>query len=79
MIRFLYSFSHPENINDCGTEPITQVELLKIGRSNNVERRVRQWKKQCKYAPHLRFAYAMPQYHRIERIVHHQLHKVTQG
>lgn len=73
---FIYGFSHPERraFVKLGTEPIIQTELLKIGRSTNVERRMRQWRRQCKYTPRLEFAHAMPQHHKIERVVHHQLH-----
>lgn len=72
---FIYGFSHPENtFVKFGTGRALQMELLKIGRSDNIERRMRQWRKQCKYVPRLVFAHAMPQHYRIERVIHHQLH-----
>lgn len=71
----IYGFTHPDQILvKLGTGPRIEMELVKIGRSENVGRRMQQWRKQCKYVPRLIFALAMPQHHRIERVVHHQLH-----
>ncbi|KAF3760807.1 DUF1766-domain-containing protein [Cryphonectria parasitica EP155] len=73
---FIYGFVHPSSVLiRLGTGPLRKVGLVKIGRSANVERRMKQWAAQCRYAPSLVFAHAMAQQHqRIERVVHHQLH-----
>lgn len=71
----IYGFARPDQILvKLGTGPCAEMELIKIGRSENVGRRMQQWRKQCKYVPRLIFALAMPQHHRIERVVHQQLH-----
>lgn len=72
----IYGFAHPDQVSfRLGTGPRVEMELIKIGRSRDVGRRMQQWRKQCKYAPRLLFALDMPQqHHRIERVVHHQLH-----
>lgn len=72
---FIYGFAHPDNVLiRLGTGPIIETELVKIGRSDNVVRRMQQWRKQCKYNPRLMFAHAMFHHQRIERVIHHQLH-----
>lgn len=72
---FIYGFSHPDITSvRLGTGPLIELELIKIGRSDNVGRRMHQWRKQCKYIPRLVFAHAMTHHRRIERIIHQQLH-----
>lgn len=74
---FIYGFSHPENLPArLGSGSTIEVKLIKIGRSDNVGRRMREWRKQCKYIPRLVFAHTMAHHHKIERVVHHQLHNV---
>lgn len=75
IIGYVYGFLHPSNVRvRIGTGPMSDIQVIKIGRSVNVERRMRQWKKQCKYEPRVVLNVAMPHHYRIERIVHHQLH-----
>lgn len=72
---FIYGFAHPDNVFiRLGTGPLVELELVKIGRSDNVVRRMQQWRKQCKYNPRLMFAHVMAHHQRIERVIHHQLH-----
>lgn len=71
----IYGFLHAHNVRvRIGTGPISDVQLIKIGRSVNVERRMKEWKKQCKYEPHVVLEAKMHHHCRVERIVHHQLH-----
>lgn len=72
---FIYGFTHAVIVfARLGTGPLIHVDLIKLGRTDNVQRRMHQWRKLCKYEPHLAFAHYMPHHQRIERIVHHQLH-----
>lgn len=71
----IYGFLHPGNVFvRIGTGPISDIQIIKIGRSVKVQRRMKEWKKKCKYEPRVVFNAKMPHHRRIERIVHHQLH-----
>lgn len=71
---FIYGFLHRNTLVRLGTGPALAAQVIKLGRTVNVKRRMKQWKKQCKYDPCVVLALEMPHHHRIERIVHHQLH-----
>lgn len=74
---FIYGFLHPNTLVRMGTGPaLANTQVIKIGRTVNIKRRMKQWKKQCRYKPCVVLALKMPQHHRIERVVHHQLHNV---
>jgi hypothetical protein len=76
---YVYGFTHPEDIimsstpaeaSTCGSR------LIKVGRSVNYERRMREFRRKCKYLPRVVFAHLMPHHLRIELVVHLQLHNV---
>lgn len=72
---FIYGFLLPiDSRVRIGTGPCSNIHIIKIGRSVDVKGRMREWKEQCKYEPLVVFNTNMPHHHRIERIVHHQLH-----
>lgn len=71
----IYGFWHPRNtIVSIGSDSIYHTQVIKIGRSVNVKRRMKEWRKQCKYQPLVVLNIVMPHHQRIERVVHHQLH-----
>lgn len=72
---FIYGFVYPGNVPvRIGSGPIANSQLIKIGRSMDVKRRMKEWRKQCKYEPRVVLEVRMPHHFRIERIIHHQLH-----
>lgn len=71
----IYGFLHPSDTRiRIGSETTYNIQIIKIGRSVNVRRRMKEWRKKCKYVPLVVLNIEMPHHHRIERIVHHQLH-----
>lgn len=71
----IYGFLHPSNTRvRIGRDFTHNIQIIKIGRSVNIRRRMKEWRKKCKYEPLVVLNIEMPQHHRIERIVHHQLH-----
>lgn len=71
----IYGFLHPRNtIIRIGSDSVYHTQIIKIGRSVNVKRRMKEWRKQCKYQPLIVLNIMMPHHQRIERVVHHQLH-----
>ncbi|KUI59052.1 hypothetical protein VP1G_11148 [Cytospora mali] len=74
---YVYGFTHPDDMMFRTSADITQgTHLIKIGRSIDYERRMREFRRSCKYVPYVIFAYFMPHHFRIEMIVHIQLHNV---
>ncbi|KUI72514.1 hypothetical protein VM1G_08404 [Cytospora mali] len=74
---YVYGFTHPDDMMFRMSTDITQgTHLIKVGRSVNYERRMREFRRSCKYVPHVIFAYFMPHHFRIEMVVHLQLHNV---
>lgn len=75
---YVYGFTHPEDIilmNSRTSAETTQgTHLIKIGRSVDYERRMREFQRNCRYVPRVVFAHFMPHHHRIELVVHLQLH-----
>lgn len=71
----IYGFLYPRNTGvRIGSDSTHNIQIFKIGRSVNVQRRMKEWRKKCKYEPRVVLNIKMPHHHRIERIVHHQLH-----
>lgn len=71
----IYGFLHPSNTRvRIRSDSTHNIQILKIGRSVNVKRRMREWRKKCKYEPLVVLNIKMPHHDKIERIVHHQLH-----
>ncbi|ROV92370.1 hypothetical protein VMCG_09113 [Cytospora schulzeri] len=75
---YVYGFMHPDDmLFRTSSEICTQgTHLIKIGRSVNYERRMREFRRNCKYVPRVVFAYFMPHHFRIEMVIHLQLHNV---
>lgn len=75
---YVYGFTHPDDeMFRMSAEPSTRgTHLIKIGRSVNYERRMREFRRNCKYLPRVVFAHLMPHHFRIELVVHLQLHNV---
>ncbi|ROW08187.1 hypothetical protein VPNG_06891 [Cytospora leucostoma] len=72
---YVYGFIHPSDMifqTSAGSNPETH--LIKIGRSIDYERRMREFIRKCKYVPHVVFAHFMHHHFRIELVVHLQLH-----
>ena len=72
---YIYGFMHP---NDLASQPSAGIsrgpKLIKIGRSIDYERRMREIGRKCEYVPNVVFAYHMPHHVRVELVVHLQLH-----
>ncbi|ROV96400.1 hypothetical protein VSDG_05455 [Cytospora chrysosperma] len=76
---YVYGFTHPEDMTMSSTPAEASTcrnRLIKIGRSVNYERRMREFRRNCKYLPRVVFAHLMPHHLRIEMVVHLQLHNV---
>lgn len=72
---YVYGFTHPDDTATMTTTAAKETtHLIKIGRSVDYERRMREFRQRCKYVPRVVFARLMPHHHRIELVVHLQLH-----
>lgn len=71
----VYGFTHPDDLALQAEEGAPRgVNLIKIGRSVNVQRRMREIREKCEYVPNVVFDLHMPHHHRVEKLVHLQLH-----
>lgn len=72
---YVYGFTHPYDTSFGMSAELTQgIHLIKIGRSVDYERRMREFHRKCKYVPHVIFSHTMSHHLRIELVVHLQLH-----
>lgn len=76
-VGYIYCFKHPgdNDVDDrLGPEVLTVIHPVKIGRTRQVPRRIKQWRARCRYEPAVQFAHRMAEHERVEAIVHAQLH-----
>lgn len=83
-VGYVYCFQHPgaKDVLDREVGPddvlLTAAAvvrpLVKIGRTRNLARRMKQLRRHCGYAPDVRFAHRIPAHERVEALVHAQLY-----